>query len=287
MTVLSCFKRNPAVVHAAVRGAGLPAPAVHSTFRRPPAGRWLVKPMWGIGPPIHFWTAADAADQPSLLVYFQEFLEGESQAALFCGDGKRAVLLGVSRQLVGLDWLHAAPFRYCGSIGPLQPEPARRRDLETLGAALARRCRLRGLFGVDGIVRNGAFLPVEVNPRYTASVEILEYGCAFSALAWHRAAFVPTAPQPAPPGSPTTCIGKAVLFAKDALTFPDDGPWNAVLRSPPALAEPPPFADIPHPGTTIKVGRPILTFFVQAETADECLDALQRTAAELDRVFFS
>ena len=277
--------RNPAVVRAAVRAAKLPAPAVHGFFPRPPAGRWLVKPTWGLGPPIHFWTSAD--DRPSLLVHVQEFVEGESQAALFCGDGKRAVLLGVSRQLVGLDWLHAAPFRYCGSVGPLRPDPNRRRDLETLGAALARRCRLRGLFGVDGVVRDGAFWPVEVNPRYTASVEILEYGGEFSALAWHRAAFVPAASRPAPPAeTPTACIGKAVLFARDALTFPADGPWNAVLRSPPPLAAPPAFADIPHPGTHIKAGRPILTFFARGETADDCVAALRRTAAELDCLLF-
>ena len=106
------------------RAAGLPAPAVHAFFRRPPAaGRWLVKPIWGLGDSIHFWTAADVADRPSLLVYLQEYVEGESQSAVYCGDGKRAALLGVSRQLVGEDWLHAAPFRYCGSIGPLPVTP--------------------------------------------------------------------------------------------------------------------------------------------------------------------
>ena len=279
--------RNPAVVRAAVRGAGLPAPAVHAFLRRPPAGRWLVKPTWGLGDSIHFWTPADAADRPSLLVHVQEFLEGEAQAAVFCGDGKRAALLGVSRQLVGLDWLHAAPFRYCGSVGPVRPDADRRRNLETLGAALARRCRLRGLFGVDGVVRDGAFWPVEVNPRYTASVEILEYGGEFSAIAWHRAAFVPTTPRPAPPSDdPTACVGKAVLFARGDLAFPDDGPWNAVLRSPAPLSEPPAFADIPHPGTHIKAGRPVFTFFVRGKTADDCIACLRRTAAELDRLLF-
>ncbi|HVS38575.1 MAG TPA: ATP-grasp domain-containing protein [Gemmataceae bacterium] len=288
--------RDPAVVAAAVRAAGLPAPAVYPLLRRPPPGRWLVKPQWGLGRPIHGWTAADAVARPSLLYYVQEFIEGESEAAIFCGDGKRAVLLGLTRQLVGLDWLHAAPFRYCGSIGPLRLDSARRRRLETLGDALARRCRLRGLFGVDGIVRDGAFLPVEVNPRYTASVEVLEYGCEFSALAWHRAAFVSTAPRPAPPTLTLlhprgegreggACIGKAVLFAKKTLTFPPDGPWNAVLQSP-SPAGPPSFADIPHLGTVIKMGRPILSFFASGENADACLDALRRIAAELDRLLF-
>ena len=278
--------RNPAVVRAGARAAGLRAPALQSHFRRPARGRWLVKPVWGLGGPIHFWTPADAG-RPSLFAYLQEFVEGESEAAVFCGDGRRSALLGVTRQLVGLDWLHAGPFQYCGSVGPLRPDPAQRGDLERLGAALARRCRLRGLFGVDGIVRDGAFHPVEVNPRYTASVEILEYGGGFSALAWHRAAFDRSAPRPAPPPeTPAACVGKAVLFAKRALSFPDDGPWNAVLRSPPPLTEPPPFADIPHPGMVIKAGKPILTFFVQGDGAEDCLDALRRGAAELDRILF-
>ncbi len=277
--------RNPAVVYAAVRAAGLPAPAVRAFFRRPPAaGRWLVKPIWGLGDFIHFWTAADAADRPSLLVYLQEYVEGESRSAVYCGDGKRAWLLGVSRQLVGADWLHAAPFRYCGSIGPLPVDAATRAALEKLGSALARRCGLRGLFGVDGVVRDGGFHPVEVNPRYTASVEVLEYADGLSALAWHRSAFA-ASPRPAPAAdAPTACVGKAVYFAPCDLTFPAEGPWADVLRSPPPLDEPPAFADIPHPGTHIKAGRPVLTFFVRGDTPEDCLDGLRRSSAELDRM---
>src|SRR5205085_3950144 len=144
-------------------------------------------------PPIHFWSAADARHGPTLAEHVQEFIEGDSHSAVYCGDGSRAALLGVTRQLVGLDWLHAGPFRYCGSVGPVRPEPSLGQSLERLGSALARRCGLRGLFGVDGVVRDGAFWPVEVNPRYTASVEVLEYGYDLSAMAWHRSAFERTA----------------------------------------------------------------------------------------------
>jgi predicted ATP-grasp superfamily ATP-dependent carboligase len=277
--------RDPDILRAAARAAGLPAPAVKDFFRRTHAGRWLVKPIWGLGQPIHFWTAADADDRPSPLVYLQEFIEGESHAAVFCAEGNRTHLLGVSRQLVGEDFSHAAPFRYCGSVGPLRQNPAQRQSLERFGSLLARKCGLRGLFGVDSIVRDGAIWPVEVNPRYTASVEVLEYALGLSAMAWHRAAFVPSAPCPAPPsGDPAPCVGKAVYFARDDLRFPDDGPWNDVLRSPPILSEPPTFADIPHPGTAIKAGWPILTFFARADTVNACLDALRRIAADLDRL---
>jgi predicted ATP-grasp superfamily ATP-dependent carboligase len=282
--------RNPHVVRAATRAAGLPAPRVHDFFRRPPSGRWLVKPVWGIGPPIHFWCAADARDSPTLAEYVQEFIDGESQSAVYCADSGRAVLLGVTRQLVGLDWLHAAPFRYCGSVGPLQPVPTLRQALEKLGASLARRCGLRGLFGVDGVVRDGAFWPVEVNPRYTASVEVLEYDGGLPAMAWHRAAFDPAALRPdqvagGPRSQAALFIGKAILFARENLTFPAEGPWADVLRRP-LGPEPTPFADIPHPGTPIKAGRPVLTFFARAGAPNACLDSLRRTAGELDHLLF-
>jgi predicted ATP-grasp superfamily ATP-dependent carboligase len=277
--------RNPDFLRAAAQAAGLLSPAVKEFFRRAPVGRWLVKPIWGLGNPIHFWTAADADDRPSPLVYLQEFIEGESHAAVFCGDGRGAHLLGVSRQLVGEDFLHAAPFHYCGSVGPLRPDAAQRQALERFGGILARKCGLRGLFGIDGIVREGAFWPVEVHPRYTASVEVLEYALGLSATAWHRAAFVPSAPRPAPPSDgPAPYVGKAVIFAREDLTFPADGPWNDVLRSPPALSGPPTFADIPYPGTPIKAGWPVLTFFARADAPDACLDALRRTAGDLDRL---
>jgi uncharacterized protein len=277
--------RDSGIVRGAAVAAGLPAPAVKDFFRRRPAGRWLVKPIWGLGDPIHFWTAADAGDRPSPLVYLQEFIEGESQSALFCPDGGSAHLLGVTRQLVGEEWVHAGPFRYCGSIGPLRPDMIQRQALERFGSLLARKCGLRGLFGVDGIARDGTFWPVEVNPRYTASVEVLEYALGLSAMSWHRAAFVPSSPRPtAPSNTMGPCVGKAVYFARDDLKFPDDGPWNDVLRAPPNLFVLPAFADIPHPGTAIQAGWPVLTLFARAGTDEACLDALRRTAADLDEL---
>jgi predicted ATP-grasp superfamily ATP-dependent carboligase len=279
--------RNPGVVGGALRAAGLPTPGVEWYFRQQPKdGRWLVKPTWGGGAGgIHFWTPADAADAPSLLVYLQEFIEGESRSAVYCGEGKRATLLGATRQLVGVDWLHAEPFRYCGSVGPLAPPPAERVELEKIGGAIAARCGLRGLFGVDGIWRDGHFFPVEVNPRYPASIEVLEYATGLAALAWHRRAFDASGPRPAAPSEPRATIGKAVLFAPKDATFPAAGPWSDSLRAPSPAARPA-FADIPPPQSEIKSGRPVLTFFAAGVGVDECMAELRRTADELTERLF-
>jgi len=158
-----------------------------------------------------------------------------------------------------------------------------------LGHLLARECGLRGLFGVDGILRDGVFWPVEINPRYTASVEVLEYATGLSALAWHASAFnssnQPPSVAPAASGQ-DRLVGKAILFARDDLSFPADGPWQAQLRSPTPLHELPAFADIPAADERIEAGRPIVTFFARADSLSACEDALRRIAADLDHWLF-
>jgi predicted ATP-grasp superfamily ATP-dependent carboligase len=156
--------------------------------------------------------------------------------------------------------------------------------LDRLGDVLAGACGLRGLFGVDGILRDDVLWPVEVNPRYTASVEVLEYALGVPLLNHHRAVFDPSYRAPnSISASAGSLIGKAILFARAPLQFPRDGPWLATLVRAHPLAKAPDFADIPHAGQAIERGRPILTFFARAATVTDCTDALRAAASDLDR----
>src|SRR5262249_31619060 len=156
---------------------------------------------------------------------------------------------------VGERWLSAAPFHYCGSVGPLELTATELRGFEKLGNVVAVACGLRGLFGVDGVARGGVFWPVEINPRYTASVEVLEYATGLPALAWHRRTF--DSSPPPPPSGPLAneCVGKAILFARADLAFPAFDPWSKLPRASGSIAEMPPFADIPQAGERIPEGR--------------------------------
>ena len=78
--------------------------------------------------------------------------------------------------------------RYAGSLGPLPLDPRRHASLTRIGEVLAREFDLRGLFGVDFIDDGAEPWPIEVNPRYTASIEVLERALSFSAVGWHVAA---------------------------------------------------------------------------------------------------
>src|SRR5262249_36054714 len=159
--------RSPLTVFKVLNEAGIPCPKVGPANR---AGRirWLRKPKAGGGGKGITWGAGQDLSRRH---YLQEYIEGESCAALFVASQSRASLLGVTRQLVGQAWLHAGPFQYCGSIGPLTLDPSMEHAWLRLGNALAAGFQLQGLFGVDCIVRDQIPWPVEVNPRYTASVE--------------------------------------------------------------------------------------------------------------------
>lgn len=281
--------RNPERVASLLPALHMPVPTLLHFGEKPPAsGRWLLKPRRGAaGHGIRFWTPQEEYWNKDD-VYCQEFIEGQSLSLLFLGGGRSARLLGVTRQLVGESWLHAAPFHYCGSIGPLDPGLVQRPSLEQLGQLLASECFLEGLFGIDGVLREGTFWPVEINPRYTSSVEVLEHATGAAMLGWHAHVLthggLPALPSLAP--APDRIIGKAILFARDDLIFPADGPWLAELRSPKPVQELPSFADIPTAGERIEVGKPILTFFAAADSPSACEDALRQIAADLDRWLF-
>jgi predicted ATP-grasp superfamily ATP-dependent carboligase len=272
--------RDPFALARALRDADVPCPAVRDPDQPTPSGRWLVKPIRGAGGAgIRL---AEAGDHPPRSAYRQEFIDGAPRSAVFVGDVHGCRLLGVTRQLVGADWLHAPAFRYCGSIGPLAVAAAERAAWEQLGAAVAAFGRLRGLFGVDAVVRDGVPWPVEVNPRYTASVEVLEYATGLRALALHRRAFDQAA-QPPPEPPRTGVVGKAVYYAPRPLVVPAGGPWEDTLRRPPALDEPPAFADIPAAGQHVAAGRPVLTLFAAGPSPGGCDRRLREAAREMDR----
>jgi predicted ATP-grasp superfamily ATP-dependent carboligase len=282
--------RDPLFLAECARRAGLSAPALRAGMDEETTGeeqrRWLVKPLLGAGGLGIRFDEAGAA-RPGRAHYRQEFIPGSPVGALYLGTGRDAVFLGLNRQLVGETWCGAIGFRYCGGIGPLTVEEPLAGDLTRLGQELCRESELRGLFGVDGILQGQRFWPVEINPRYTASVEILEYATGWPALAAHGRVFAGGAPLrdpifPYPQRLPRAgVVGKAILYASRDGSFPAEGPWLATLRRPRPIEELPEFADIPAPGEPLLAGHPVLTVLARAGTEGDCLAGLIEAAREV------
>ncbi len=183
---------------------------------------------------------------------------------MFVGRAGSAELLGVTRQLLGKP---GNPFAYRGSLGPIDvPGPARD-DLRAIGEVLAGRIGLVGLFGVDFLLRGDRAAPVEVNPRYSASVEVLELASGRAFLAEHRRAFDPSAPASAGPGRRPSIVGKSILFAPGRSRLPPSD--RTRFRGIGTMALPP-RADLPPEGSTFEAGEPVLTVLARGASPDSC-----------------
>jgi predicted ATP-grasp superfamily ATP-dependent carboligase len=267
--------RDPVVLSAALRRAGLFGPAVRSDAKGLPRdGSWLVKPVSSAGGKgIIPLTSGDAGvvEFPS---YYQQRIAGVSLAAVFIASRGRggAELIGVTRQWIGR---RGYPFAYAGSLGPWPLTPGVRMRIAQVGRAVASAFGLIGLFGVDLILREGVPWPVEVNPRYTASVEVLELALGRPLLAEHARACDPHAavvPAVAPAAPRPRVAGKLVVFAPARCGFPRVNERYLTLYEPFAT---PVAGDIPDLGATFAPGDPVLTLIVDGSTVAACRARLQ------------
>ncbi len=176
-------------------------------------------------------------------------------------------MLALSRQLVGERAFGARGFRYCGSLIGRGTVRSRSRRCSSARARWRTRSTrdfgLVGLNGIDFIARAGVPWPIEVNPRYSASMELLERRDGTPLFALHADACAGRLPH-APPHRTRSVLGKAVVFARRGVTLGDTRDW---LRDPA-------IADVPHPGEQIPRGRPICTVFASGRNAAACLRAL-------------
>lgn len=269
--------RDPVAVARCLAGAGLHVPAVVTDAAPAAGGRWLAKSRRSAGGQGVALQEGDGPPPPH--TYLQEYIEGRNLSAVFVGDGRRAWLAGVTRQLVGKSAFHAARFAYCGSLGPLRLPAADRSQWRDIGTALAAAFGLRGLFGVDAVQRGEAIFPVEVNPRYTASVEVIEAGTGLALLSHHVGACKGEGSEPEIRFQ--GMYGKCHVFAPQRLRVQTD-----LLTAPmPCEAPGVTLADVPPPGTVIEAGRPLLTLLAQGRDQLDCLGKLtQGAAAVLQRV---
>jgi len=277
--------RQPQRVAQALRDAGLPFPDIVSTadgIQRD--GSWLLKALRSAGGgQVRAWDVA-APRQLANGCYLQRRVEGASIAAAYVAAGGSASLLGVTRQLVGTAWTGAGGFQYCGSVGPVNLPADVQRQLVAIGQTLAREFSLTGLFGVDAIVNANEVWTLEVNPRYTASFEVLERAQGFSAIELHVAACHDSTLPSAPTGGAACVVGKAIVFATShrvALAA-----WADTARGllPARLANPtnwPALADVPPTGATVEAGWPILTLFASGTNESTVLEDLQASAMEI------
>jgi predicted ATP-grasp superfamily ATP-dependent carboligase len=258
--------RDPVRLATTLRRHGLAAPAV----RVGPAarGQWLVKPIAsGGGHRVQRWRGGAPLPRGCCL---QQFLDGIPGSVVFVAARRRAVPLGMSRQLVGDGRFGAAGFRYCGSVlAPIGDRQFLRgaRMLQSACAVavfVAREFDLVGLNAIDFIARDGVAHPIEVNPRWSASMELVERAFGVGAFAAHARAcadgVLPRFDLSAAFRHLSRAVGKAIVFAREDLVAGDTSSW--LSRDD--------VRDVPNRGDRIRAGHPICTVFAAGRDSTEC-----------------
>jgi predicted ATP-grasp superfamily ATP-dependent carboligase len=261
--------RDPFQVASALSRAGIPHPAVRQGIEGVPSdGSWLLKPLSsaggrGIRP---YCKRGRVLREPCFL---QQRIEGQNCSAVFLGGQGVVRLVGVTRQLLGSP---RSPFHYRGGIGPLRVSENLRDRLSELGQVLVSAFGLLGWFGVDFVLVDDVPWLVEVNPRFTASVELLELSERRSLLLEHLRVCrgeLPALSWTAPDSGPTAprVIGKLILYAPRAVLVPNL-PFETWSETDPFRI--PDMADVPPAGTRIAAGQPVLSLLASARDSEHC-----------------
>lgn len=161
------------------------------------------------------------------------------------------------------------PFQYVGSWGPRHLDPLEALRWRQIGDSLARHFDLRGLFGVDAMVTSQQVVVLEVNPRWTASVEVLERVTGRNAMRLHADAVLrarlPEDKSEAE-SAESRSAGKAVVYAtepvvasREFLQWAAEQNRSAIERDSRGLL----VADLPREGTSFETGDPVVTVFAE------------------------
>ncbi|MFM9861420.1 ATP-grasp domain-containing protein [Pseudoxanthobacter sp. M-2] len=249
--------KNPGRLATLCADLSIPHPEIAATSPADPNG-WVVKRAGGSGGahvvPATVVAATGFADGH----YWQRRVDGRSMSATILCDRVGARLIGVCAAAFAPT--PAAPYRFGGLAGPVAVATTLAAEITAAADRLARTAGLRGLVGLDLVVDGARWWLIEVNPRPTVALDVLDRGMP-PLMALHIAACeatsatgegsaTPAAPAWTPPA--TTAATALVYAPADGVTVAADWPdW---------------VADRPLPGTAIPAGAPICT--VRAEGDD-------------------
>jgi len=270
--------RDPFLLAGVLRRRGFSTPITRVDV--PPeladAKEWLVKPFRsGGGNGVRSWSP----DAPvSHGYYAQERIAGVPASIVFVAAQGQAVPVAISRQLIGDEAFGVSGYRYCGNVlASTDDEVFSERVVElliALSCEVTEQFGLIGLNGIDCVVKDEVPYVIEVNPRWCASMELVERQYGVSMFGAHAAACVDgvlPSFELARVHQTGSVIGKAIVFAREDVVAVGTRTWlgDETVR------------DIPKPGEPLARGQPICTVFAEGENSGACVEALKRRAHDV------
>jgi predicted ATP-grasp superfamily ATP-dependent carboligase len=239
----------------------------------PPDRRgWLYKRCGAAGGSHVIDASAATADPAPGTGYFQRRAAGRSLSLLFLADGRRAHVIGISRQLTRGNG--ARRYAYAGAVGPIALPLVVTRALKDALQALVAHTGLVGCNSVDFLLNGDRMAVLEVNPRPSATIDLYDADWPRGLFDAHVQACRGRLPRRPSPGRSRAVRAHAIVYA--------DRP----LRISPNTVFAPWCTDIPRPGSTVALDAPVCTVHSLGVDVPSALRQLgrrrRRTASEFD-----
>ncbi|MEM7316540.1 MAG: ATP-grasp domain-containing protein [Planctomycetota bacterium] len=281
--------RDPFLLAATLAQQGIATAKIQT--QRPKSGRWLEKPIASCaGFNIRQFpteakresavspTDSDQYDEAARTdCYFQERIDGRATAGLYVSDGKSTRLMGITHGLTVADLpiynqLKLPPFLYAGSIGPVATTQHETAEWLRLGEIATDAFDLLGVFGIDAIVDPASdIVPIEINPRFTASMELIDIAWNTSVAQQHIDAYCgvnhPVNHEPCE----NATMAKLIVYANSP-THISRTLHRELLDGSSFSSTGIQIADVPVAGSEIPPGSPICTLLVPSGQMPDVLD---------------
>lgn len=270
-------------IHQSTRSGVLQFPeTVYSHSEANTESKWLCKSYFGCG---GFHIERLTNDRSKMLndgnYYFQQEVAGRSVGTVFLCDQSKVQLLGATAALSSA--MHESltgrqpalpPMAYRGSYGTIELTSLVQDAMCHWAYLLTRDLDFTGIIQADWIVTDNTAWLLEINPRWTASMEIIEWshGCnLFSIQANLDGELKPMLTEPiAIPNrpAPAKTLYKAIQYANSPFVVSEEES-NAMFARKFNRLETKNFSgsnhagwsDIPTAGTSIETGQPIASYF--------------------------
>jgi uncharacterized protein len=269
-----------------------------------PSREWIAKPFSGAGGNgIVEWTSREDRDRAlgsePTTGYVQQRLPGESIGVTFLSSNVGSTIVGATAS-----WKSEASFvggpiyAYRGSYGPISLTCEQIERLQRFATLVGIETGLVGLWQADFLLHQGELTLLEINPRWSASMDILDVCLSIPLIRFHRACicdslsveqFLQVASEcyGQAMSSRKSMLGKLIVYApRSCVITPLQSErwwsqrWTSDMN---CGATPYQFADIPNPSTTVSVGDPLLTVMASGGSPEVIMAALQRgKTASLD-----
>jgi predicted ATP-grasp superfamily ATP-dependent carboligase len=228
-----------------------------------PRQGWIIKPTASAG------GIGIRADDGLLsgVEYRQKFVDGVPAGGIFFTENGETKFFGLARQI-------NSGFKFAGSVYPADFEPGVLAATARFGERLATAAGLAGWWGADFIIADGVAHLLEVNPRFTAGMELCAKAHGIDLVETQSSAFSGDKCH-METGWNGAYHGRKVVYARGDLVFKNPERWfKAGMR------------DVPVGGKIISKGEPVISVYASAAGHEECMEKLSVKIEEFEREIY-